>query len=55
MNRTLAKSSKKMLYNRKMLLEKMQAHGEHTTDTSYMYTFRQWASRKKTVMELSTL
>jgi len=38
-----------------MLLEKMQAHGEHTADTSDMYTFRQWASRKKTVMELSTL
>ena len=33
MNRTLAKSSKKMLYNRKMLLEKMQGHGEHTADT----------------------
>ena len=55
MNRTLAESSKKMLYNRKMLLEKMQAHGEHTADTLDMYTFRQCTSRKKTVMELSTL
>jgi hypothetical protein len=38
-----------------MLLEKMQTHGEHTAGTSDMYTFRQWASGKKKVMELSTL
>jgi len=40
------------MYNRKMSLEKMQAHGEHTAGTSDMYTFIQWESRKKKVMEL---
>jgi hypothetical protein len=36
-----------MLYSRKLEQEKTEAPGEHAADTSYMYTFRQWASMKK--------
>jgi len=36
-----------MLYSRKLEQEKMEAPGEHAADTSYMYTFRRWASMKK--------
>jgi hypothetical protein len=45
-----------MPYSRKLEQEKMEAPGEHAADTSYMYTFRQWASmKKKKLLEISNI